>query len=96
MRCLARVAARGSVAWPADPRVVARRSPSCSRRLLPNGPPPAAPVAALATPALGLPDGLVYVPDFLTPADEHELLAAIASLPLAESRYRQYTASAGP
>jgi len=40
----------------------------------------------------GLPDGLVYRPDFLTLDDERALLAAIADLALAEARYREFTA----
>jgi len=39
-----------------------------------------------------LPDGLAYEPAFLGADEERELLAAIATLPLAEARYRQYTA----
>jgi alkylated DNA repair dioxygenase AlkB len=38
------------------------------------------------------PHGLEYRLDFLTPTDEAELLAAIATLPFAEARYREYTA----
>jgi alkylated DNA repair dioxygenase AlkB len=44
------------------------------------------------TGAGGLPQGLVYRPDFLTPAEERELLAAIRTLPLAEARYKTFTA----
>ena len=40
----------------------------------------------------GLPEGLLYVPDFLGEAEEASLIAAIQALPLAEARYRQYTA----
>jgi alkylated DNA repair dioxygenase AlkB len=39
-----------------------------------------------------LPDGLVYRPDFLSADDEAELLARIAELPLAEARYKEFTA----
>jgi len=57
-----------------------------------NDPPMAAPRDGPFTLAPRFPDGLIYAPDFLTPGEERALLAAIASLPLAESRYRQYTA----
>jgi alkylated DNA repair dioxygenase AlkB len=40
----------------------------------------------------GLPPGLVYRPDFISAAEEEELLAEIRTLPLANARYRQYTA----
>src|SRR5262245_46281164 len=40
----------------------------------------------------GLPEGLVYQPGFLTPADEESLLADIRALPLQEARYRSFTA----
>jgi alkylated DNA repair dioxygenase AlkB len=40
----------------------------------------------------GLIPGLIYVPDFLTPEEERELLAIIEGLPLREAQYRQYTA----
>jgi alkylated DNA repair dioxygenase AlkB len=43
-----------------------------------------------ATPEL--PEGMVYQPDFLDPGEEARLLAVIATLPLAEMRYRGYTA----
>lgn len=39
-----------------------------------------------------LPDGLVYVDEFITPAEEKELLTAIEALPLQEARYKGYTA----
>ena len=39
-----------------------------------------------------LPSGLVYQPEFISPEDERDLLAGIASLPLAEARYKEYTA----
>ena len=38
------------------------------------------------------PDGLVYEPEFVAPADEASLLAAVQALPLVEARYREYTA----
>lgn len=37
-------------------------------------------------------DGLVYRPDFLDPAEETALVTWIATLPLAEARYKQFTA----
>jgi alkylated DNA repair dioxygenase AlkB len=40
----------------------------------------------------GLPVGLRYEPDFITPAEEQELLAGIRTLPLHEAQYKQYTA----
>ena len=39
-----------------------------------------------------LPDGLAYREAFVAPDEERELLAAIASLPLAPARYRAYVA----
>ena len=39
-----------------------------------------------------LPDGLMYRPDFISVDEETALLATIASLPLKEAQYRQYTA----
>jgi alkylated DNA repair dioxygenase AlkB len=39
-----------------------------------------------------LPPGLVYVPDFITAAEESALLGFIATLPLHEARYKEYTA----
>lgn len=39
-----------------------------------------------------LPDGLVYQPDFLSPAEERALVAEIVCLPLAEATYKQFTA----
>ncbi|MEW6271143.1 MAG: alpha-ketoglutarate-dependent dioxygenase AlkB [Thermodesulfobacteriota bacterium] len=42
--------------------------------------------------ARGLPDGLVYRPGFLTPEEEQALLAQIRALPLAEARYKDFTA----
>ncbi|MFO1304069.1 MAG: alpha-ketoglutarate-dependent dioxygenase AlkB [Burkholderiales bacterium] len=39
-----------------------------------------------------LPHGLVYVPEFLAPAEETSLLAAIAPLPLHEAKFREYFA----
>ena len=42
--------------------------------------------------ARSLPDGLVYRLDFLTPDEEKALLGEIARLPLAEARYKAFTA----
>ncbi|HZR82672.1 MAG TPA: alpha-ketoglutarate-dependent dioxygenase AlkB [Candidatus Binatia bacterium] len=42
--------------------------------------------------ASGLPEGLVYRPDFLTEVEERDLLARIRDLPLAEARYKEFTA----
>src|SRR5262245_40735444 len=42
--------------------------------------------------ASGLPDGLVYRPDFLTVAEERALLETIGELPLVEARYKAFTA----
>ena len=39
-----------------------------------------------------LPAGLRYEPDFITAAEEQELLAGIVTLPLHEAQYKQYTA----
>ena len=39
-----------------------------------------------------LPDGFVYEPEFLTIELESTLLAAIRDLPLAEAKYKEYTA----
>jgi len=39
-----------------------------------------------------LPDGLVYRPDFLSVAEESQLLAQIRALPLHEAQYKQFTA----
>lgn len=39
-----------------------------------------------------LPSGLIYRPDFISLAEERELLEIIRQLPLREARYRQYTA----
>jgi alkylated DNA repair dioxygenase AlkB len=39
-----------------------------------------------------LPQGFVYVEEFIDAAVEHGLLDAIARLPLQEARYKQYTA----
>jgi alkylated DNA repair dioxygenase AlkB len=38
------------------------------------------------------PDGLVYEPAFLAPAEEAVLLASVQDLPLEEAKYREYTA----
>ena len=40
----------------------------------------------------GLPEGLIYRPHFLAPADAESLLAEIGSLALAEARYKAFTA----
>jgi alkylated DNA repair dioxygenase AlkB len=48
--------------------------------------------AHLFRPPPGLPEGLRYQPEFLTPADEAALLQVLSTLPLQEARYRQYTA----
>ena len=39
-----------------------------------------------------LPPGLIYREDFITPAEEQELLSTLRELPLKEAQYRQYTA----
>lgn len=39
-----------------------------------------------------LPPGLIYREDFLTSAEEQQLVAEIQGLPLKEAQYRQYTA----
>ena len=39
-----------------------------------------------------LPEGFVYRPDFLDPEEEAALLAEIRALPLAEAKYKEYTA----
>ena len=39
-----------------------------------------------------LPHGLIYQPDFLTPAEEADLVAELVQLPLKEARFQQYTA----
>jgi alkylated DNA repair dioxygenase AlkB len=39
-----------------------------------------------------LPPGLVYAADFITAAEESHLLGFIATLPLHEARYKEYTA----
>jgi alkylated DNA repair dioxygenase AlkB len=39
-----------------------------------------------------LPHGLVYEPEFLTPAEQDALLAEIRQLPFREARFQQYTA----
>ncbi|HEX7045249.1 MAG TPA: alpha-ketoglutarate-dependent dioxygenase AlkB [Burkholderiales bacterium] len=43
-----------------------------------------------ATPPL--PEGLIYWPDFITAAEEAELLAEIERLPLREAQYKSFTA----
>jgi alkylated DNA repair dioxygenase AlkB len=42
--------------------------------------------------APALPAGFIYQPEFITQDEERALLAAIAELPLAEAKYREYTA----
>ena len=42
--------------------------------------------------ATGLPPGLEYRPDFITPDEETALLDAIAPLPFREATFQQYTA----
>ena len=39
-----------------------------------------------------LPTGFIYQPEFLTQTEEASLLASICDLPLAEARYKNYTA----
>jgi alkylated DNA repair dioxygenase AlkB len=39
-----------------------------------------------------LPDGAAYEDGFLTPEEEHSLLAVVRALPLQEARYKAYTA----
>jgi alkylated DNA repair dioxygenase AlkB len=46
----------------------------------------------LFEPAQDLPHGLVYQPDFLTAAEEAELLEQFSILPFNEARFQQYTA----
>ena len=48
--------------------------------------------ADLFGPPPGWPQGLLYVPEFLTAADENRLLTLLASLPMSEAQYYQYTA----
>jgi alkylated DNA repair dioxygenase AlkB len=38
------------------------------------------------------PEGLVYEPEFVAPAEEAALLASVQALPLEEAKYREYTA----
>src|SRR5262245_60134898 len=40
----------------------------------------------------GLPEGFSYLREFITPAEEEELIATIQGLPLKEAQYLQYTA----
>lgn len=47
---------------------------------------------SLFAPAQDLPHGLVYEPDFLSPAEESALLAQFQALPFNEARFQQYTA----
>ena len=46
----------------------------------------------LFAPAAALPEGFVYVEEFIDKDEERELLAAIATLPLEPARHRAYTA----
>jgi alkylated DNA repair dioxygenase AlkB len=46
----------------------------------------------LFPPASALPAGFIYVRQFITPAEENELIATIRGLPLKEAQYLQYTA----
>ncbi len=39
-----------------------------------------------------LPNGLLYRPEFLSPAEEGELIGHVRQLPFREARFRQYTA----
>ena len=48
--------------------------------------------SALFEPALDLPHGLVYQPDFLNLAEEAALLAQFRTLPFNEARFQQYAA----
>ena len=48
--------------------------------------------AGLFEAAQALPHGLLYRPEFLSRAEEGELLAAIAALPFREARFQQYFA----
>ena len=48
--------------------------------------------SALFGPAIALPEGFVYVDDFIGQAEERALVEAIAALPLEEARYKEYTA----
>ena len=43
-------------------------------------------------PPVLLPDGLVYAPDFLSSAEEAELLAVVRTLPFEAAKYKGYTA----
>jgi alkylated DNA repair dioxygenase AlkB len=48
--------------------------------------------AAAAPPSPALPEGMVYETEFLTPGEEQALVALIERMPLAEMRYKGYTA----
>jgi len=48
--------------------------------------------AAAAPPPPVLPEGMVYATEFLTPAEEKALVTLIERMPLAEMRYKGYTA----
>lgn len=52
----------------------------------------ASPQAELFAPDDALPEGLAFVPDFITRAEEAALLAWCAAQPLHEATYHQYTA----
>ena len=39
-----------------------------------------------------LPEGLAYRPEFITPAEEHDLIAVIAQMPLHAAQYKAYEA----
>jgi len=46
----------------------------------------------LFSPESGLPEGMVYLPDFISPAEERDLLDCVRSLPLHEARYKEWDA----
>jgi alkylated DNA repair dioxygenase AlkB len=46
----------------------------------------------IAQPLPALPEGMVYQPDFLSTAEERELLALVRSWPLEAMKYKAYTA----
>ena len=48
--------------------------------------------AAAVAPSPVLPEGMVYETGFLTPGEEQALVKLIESMPLAEMRYKNYTA----
>lgn len=49
-------------------------------------------MALFDAPAAPLPDGMVYVEEWLTEADERALIDEVQRLPLANARYKSYTA----